>query len=69
MPARPGAASMIGMPDASAHTRRALVEIAATQAALPKDPIVRRYRLARVPLYTEPAPVPDRFAHLRRSYD
>ena len=69
MPARLGAASMIGMPDASAHTRRALVEVATSQAASSQDPIVRRYRLARVPLYTEPAPVPDRFAHLRRSYD
>jgi hypothetical protein len=60
---------MIGMPDPSAHIRRALVEIAASQAASPKDPIVRRYRLTRVALYTEPAPVPDRFAHLRRSPD
>ncbi|MEA2194592.1 MAG: hypothetical protein QOG42_1026 [Solirubrobacteraceae bacterium] len=60
------------MPDASPSsglTRRAIVEVAAPQAASSKDPIVRRYRLARVPLYTGPAPVLDRFTHLRRSYD
>jgi hypothetical protein len=60
---------MMGMPDASVLTRRAIVEVAAPQAASPKDPIVRRYRLARVPLYTGPALALDRFAHLRRSYD
>lgn len=49
-------------------TRRALVEVAA-RIAVPKDPVVRRYRLARVSLYTRPEPSPDRFAHLRRSYD
>jgi hypothetical protein len=62
-------ASMMGMPDASDLTRRALVEVAAPQSPSPKDPIVRRYRLARVPLYTRTVPLPDRFAHLRRSYD
>jgi hypothetical protein len=62
-------ATIIGMPDASDLTRRALVEVAAAQAAMAKDPIVRRYRLARVPLYTGPAPALDRFAHLRRSHD
>jgi hypothetical protein len=59
----------MGMPDASSLTRRAIVEVAATRAASPKDPVLRRYRLARVPLYTGPAPVPDRFAHLRVSHD
>jgi hypothetical protein len=59
------------MPDAHSDlTRRALVEVAtASPATSSKDPVVRRYRLARVPLYTRPAPVLDRFAHLRRSYD
>ena len=47
---------MMGMPDAPDLTRRALVEVAAPQSASPKDPIVRRYRLARVPLYIGPAP-------------
>jgi len=60
---------MMGMPDASDLTRRALVEVAASRPASSKDPIVRRYRLARVPLYTRAAPLPDHFAHLRRSYD
>jgi hypothetical protein len=51
-------------------TRRALVEVAAVAPATSvKDPVVRRYRRARVPLYTRPAPELDRFAHLRRSYD
>ncbi|HWI06126.1 MAG TPA: hypothetical protein VNT54_01265 [Solirubrobacteraceae bacterium] len=50
-------------------TRRALVEVAARHAAVPKHPVVRRYRLARVLLFTRPDPAQDRFAHLRRSYD
>ncbi|MDP1848737.1 MAG: hypothetical protein Q8K79_13165 [Solirubrobacteraceae bacterium] len=54
------------MPDAS-FTRRALVEVAAPASASPKDPIVRRYRLARVAVYTRPQAAPDRFAHTRRS--
>lgn len=37
----------------------------ATAGAAP----VRRYRLGRMPLYTRPDPVVDRFAHLRRGYD
>jgi len=63
--------TMMGMPDANSDlTRRALVEVAAASSATStKDPVVRRYRLARVPLYTRPAPALDRFAHLRRSYD
>ncbi len=69
MPALPSGPKMMGMPDAFTLTRRALVEVAASQAASSKDPIVRRYRLARVPLYTGPPPTLDRFAHLRRSYD
>jgi len=56
---------MMSMPDAAALTRRALVEVAAS--ASPKDPIVRRYRLARVPIYTRSAPSSDHFAHSRRS--
>ena len=69
MSARCAIGTMTGMPDASATTRRALVEVAAPQPTSPKDPVVRRYRLARVPLYTRTVPLPDRFAHLRRSYD
>jgi hypothetical protein len=61
--------NIMGMPDASSITRRAIVEVAAAHAASPKDPVLRRYRLARVPLYTGPAPVLDRFAHLRASHD
>jgi hypothetical protein len=49
-------------------TRRAIIEVA-SPSATPKDPVVRRYRLARVLLYTRPEPALDRFAHLRRSYD
>jgi hypothetical protein len=49
-------------------TRRALIEVASPSTAM-KDPVVRRYRLARVSLYTRPEPSLDRFAHLRRSYD
>ena len=69
MPGGAAPATMAGMPHASDLTRRALVEVAASQAATAKDPIVRRYRLARVPLYTGQALAPDRFAHLRRSHD
>jgi hypothetical protein len=58
------------MPEATLDlTRRALIEVAAAQSAASKDPVVRRYRLARVSLYTRPEPALDRFAHLRRSYD
>ena len=62
---------MSAMSDADAPDlrRRALVEVAASQPASVKDPVIRRYRLARVPRHTTPAPLPDRFAHLRRSYD
>jgi hypothetical protein len=49
-------------------TRRAIIEVASPSPA-PKDPVIRRYRLARVSLYTRPEPALDRFAHLRRSYD
>jgi hypothetical protein len=49
-------------------TRRVLIEAAARSTAS-KDPVVRRYRLARASLYTRPEPSLDRFAHLRRSYD
>jgi hypothetical protein len=50
-------------------SRRALIEVATPQPDVSKDPVVRRYRLARVSLYTRPEPTLDRFAHLRRSYD
>jgi hypothetical protein len=60
-------ASIMDMPDASELTRRALVEVGASPSASPKDPIVRRYRLARVPIYTRSAPAPEHFAHMRRS--
>jgi hypothetical protein len=57
------------MPATLDLTRRALIEVATTQSVATKDPVVRRYRLARVSLYTRPEPALDRFAHLRRSYD
>lgn len=60
---------MLSMPATADLTRRALIEVAASQSDVPKDPVVRRYRLARVSLYTRPEPSLDRFAHLRRSYD
>ena len=70
MPAGPVAGTMLGMSDASLDlTRRALIEVASAQLASPKDPVLRRYRLARVPIYSRSAPALDRFAHLRRSYD
>jgi hypothetical protein len=71
MPAIRRGLTMMDMPAANSDlTRRALVEVAAAASATSsKDPVVRRYRLARVPLYTRPAPALDRFAHLRRSYD
>ena len=50
-------------------TRRAIIEVAAAQPGVPKDPVLRRYRLARVSLYARPEPALDRVAHLRRSYD
>jgi len=61
--------TMRSMPATADLTRRALIEVAASQSAAPKDPVVRRYRLARVSVYTRPEPALDRFAHLRRSYD
>lgn len=57
------------MPDTPDLTRRALIKVGAPQSAIAKDPVVCRYRLARVSLITRPQPAPDRFAHLRRSYD
>ncbi len=70
MPAGRVAGTMLGMHDASLDlTRRALIEVSSAQLAPPKGAIVRRYRLARVPIYTRSAPALDRFAHLRRSYD
>jgi hypothetical protein len=57
------------MPATSDLTRRALIEVATSHTAVSKDPVVRRYRLARVSLFTRPEPSLDRFAHLRRSYD
>jgi hypothetical protein len=59
---------MMGMPDASSLTRRAILEVAA-RAASSTDPVVRRYRLARVPLYLGRPSAPERFAHLRASHD
>ncbi len=60
---------MRSMPAPRDMTRRALLEVAATPTTTSKDPVVRRYRLARVSLFTRPEPSLDRFAHLRRSYD
>ncbi|MGH2942558.1 MAG: hypothetical protein ACRDLN_07285 [Solirubrobacteraceae bacterium] len=58
------------MPATVDLTRRVLLEVAAAQqSAASRDPVVRRYRLARVSLYTRPEPSLDRYAHLRRSYD
>ena len=59
---------MRSMPATTDLTRRAIIEVASPSAA-PKDRVIRRYRLARVSLYTRPEPALDRFAHLRRSYD
>lgn len=67
MPSPDGSGSIISMPDTSQLTRRALVEIRADGSASSNGPIVRRYRLARVPRYTAAAPVLDHFARLRRS--
>lgn len=62
--------TMVGMPDTHDLTRRALIEVAAQQPVPSKeDPVVRRFRLARVSLHTRPELAPDRFSHLRRSYD
>lgn len=69
MPFAAGCSSMHLMSANLDLTRRALIEVAASQSAVSKDPVVRRYRLARVSLYTRPEPSLDRFAHLRRSYD
>ena len=63
-------ATMLGMPASTTDmTRRALIAVPASQSDLSKDPVVRRYRLARVSRFTRPDPVLDRFAYLRRSYD
>jgi hypothetical protein len=50
-------------------TRRAFIEVDGSRTAVSKDPVVRRYRLARVSLHTRPEPALDRFAHPRRSHD
>jgi len=68
MPALAGSRTMRYMTSTLDLTRRALIEVASQSTAV-KDPVVRRYRLARVSLYTRPEPALDRFAHLRRSYD
>ena len=69
MPARAACSTIIRMSPTLDLTRRALVEVAAPRTAVSDDPVVRRYRLARVSLFTRPEPELDRFAHLRRSYD
>ncbi|MFP5364587.1 MAG: hypothetical protein ACLGI5_17860 [Thermoleophilia bacterium] len=69
MPAGAGGANILSMPATPDMTRRALIEVAASGPITPKDPVVRRYRLARVALYTRPEPSLDRFAYLRRSHD
>jgi hypothetical protein len=56
------------MPASSDLTRRVLIPIAEPTPAA-KAPRVRHYRLARVSLQPRFDPTPDRFAHLRRSYD
>ena len=64
-----GCSTMLPMSATLDLTRRAIIEVASSQSVSPKDPVVRRYRLARVSVYTRPEPSLDRFAHLRRSYD
>ena len=59
--------SIMDMHDPSPLTRRALVEVGASASVSPKDPVVRRYRLARVPVLTRPQAAPERFARTRRS--
>ena len=61
---------MSAMPATPDLTRRTLVPVAPRAAPSgTKSPVIRRYRLSRVPLYTRPDPALDRFGHLRRSYD
>jgi hypothetical protein len=68
MPVRVGCTTMRSMSAMLDLTRRAIIAVASPSSP-PKDPVVRRYRLARVSLHTRPEPSLDRFAHLRRSYD
>ncbi len=51
------------------RSRRVLVALSGPQPAAAHAPRVRRYRLARLPLHVPLDPLPDRYAHLRRSYD
>ncbi len=69
MPRAAGYSTMLFMSATLDLTRRALIEVDVARSAVAKDPVVRRYRLAQVSLYTRPEPTLDRFAHLRRSYD
>lgn len=64
-----GGVSMLAMTPTPDHTRRALVKLAAQRPTVARGAVVRRYRLARVAPRPSSAPAPDRFAHLRRSYD
>jgi hypothetical protein len=59
------------MPTSTDFTRRVLLALAepTPPTARPTAPQVRHYRLARVRLQPRFEPSPDRFAHLRRSYD
>lgn len=66
----PGAAATMPCMSASLElTRRTLIEVSTATDSPSSDPVLRRYRLARVALYTRFDPVLDRFAHLRRSHD
>jgi hypothetical protein len=56
-------------PSLDLPTRRALIEVDSPEQPSSEDPVVRRFRLTRVPLYTRPDPAQDCFAHLRRCYD
>lgn len=69
MPCAGRAAIIVGMHANHDLTRRVLVPVAGSPAASSKAPRVRHFRMARVPLHMSPEPMPDRFAHLRRSYD
>jgi hypothetical protein len=69
MSGAPASGRILSMAPTLDLTRRALLEVAAPRPVVSKDPVIRRYRLARVSLYTRPEPSLDRFAHLRRSYD
>jgi len=61
---------MLSMPANLDLTHRVLIPVIAPPSSSPKSPRVGHYRLARVPRIEAGAvSAPDRFEHLRRSYD